>query len=334
MTHYSSLLHYIAGTPIQNNLNEFYSLIHWVTKGKLFHSLAAFKEDFTQPILQGQNPTASYEQQQASSFAAEKLLETTRHIILQRKKCELTESTMMKLPDKVELVVWVPLSSAQSSMYEDFIHSRQFSTALHRSTCPVEVINHLKTVCRHPFLIEAALANKRRKSALASASSSSLQSFDDLILEFSEMGIHSNEIEDLSDFEGNNERMSYDKLSANSTVFEVANRQPSVDELLRGSIKLRVLISLVTRLRDAEHRILIFSQSKLMLDIIQRVLAEWGRLATHRIDGREESSVNLRPNSCMTTTTLHLLSITYILYHTLSVSLNISLIYLYLSISR
>ena len=144
-----------------------------MTKGKLFHSLAAFKEDFTQPILQGQNPTASYEQQQASSFAAEKLLETTRHIILQRKKCELTESTMMKLPEKVELVVWIPLSSAQSSMYEDFIHSRQFSTALHRSTCPVEVINHLKTVCRHPFLIEAALANKRRKSALASSSSSS-----------------------------------------------------------------------------------------------------------------------------------------------------------------
>ena len=303
-----------------------------MTKGKLFHSLAAFKEDFTQPILQGQNPTASYEQQQASSFAAEKLLETTRHIILQRKKCELTESTMMKLPEKVELVVWIPLSSAQSSMYEDFIHSRQFSTALHRSTCPVEVINHLKTVCRHPFLIEAALANKRRKSALAS-SSSSLQSFDDLILEFSEMGIHSNELGGMSDLEGSNERMSYDKLSANSTVFEVANRQPSVDELLRGSIKLRVLISLVTRLRDAEHRILIFSQSKLMLDIIQRVLAEWGRLATHRIDGREEGSVNLRPISCMTTTTLHLLSNTYTLYHPLSVSLNISLIYLYLSIS-
>ena len=269
-----------------------------MTKGKLFHSLSAFKEDFTQPILQGQNPTASYEQQQASSFAAEKLLETTRHIILQRKKCELAESTMMKLPEKVELVVWVPLSSAQSSMYEDFLHSRQFSTALHRSTCPVEVISHLRTVCRHPFLIETALANKRRKASLSSSSSSSSslqhhdgeqsssslrQSFDDLIHEFSEMGIHSDEM-GAADLE---QMSSYDKLSANCTVFDIANRQPSVDELLRGSIKLRVLISLVIRLRDAEHRILIFSQSKLMLDIIQRVLAEWGRLATHRIDGRE-----------------------------------------------
>jgi len=271
-----------------------------VAKGKVFHSLAAFKEDFTQPILQGQNPAASYEQRQAATFAAEKLLEMTRHVVLQRKKCDLIESmasTVMKLPVKVELVVWVPLSSAQSSMYEDFIHSRQFSKALHRSTCPVEVINHLKTVCRHPFLIEAALANKKRKASQQQQTTSSSscqqdnkshleqQSFDDLIHEFSEMGMHSEGLSDLTMEGCNNDLMSHGKLSANCTVFDIANREPSVEELLRGSIKLRVLVSLVTRLRDAEHRILIFSQSKLMLDVIQRVLAEW-RLATHRIDGK------------------------------------------------
>ena len=38
---------------------------------------------------------------------------------------------------------------------------------------------------------------------------------------------------------------------------------------IQGSVKLRVLVKLVRRLQLAEHRMLIFSQSKLMLDIIQ-----------------------------------------------------------------
>ena len=58
----------------------------------------------------------------------------------------------------------------------------------------------------------------------------------------------------------------------------------SVIDLLRDSVKLRVLIKLTQRLTRQGHRVLVFSQSKLMVDIMQRMFAEYG-LATCRIDG-------------------------------------------------
>jgi SNF2 family DNA or RNA helicase len=74
-------------------------------------------------------------------------------------------------------------------------------------------------------------------------------------------------------------------LKSNASVFDIIGR-PDVDiqELMQGSVKLRVLLKLVRRLHREGHRMLIFSQSKLMLDIVQRVMAEFG-MSSCRIDG-------------------------------------------------
>jgi SNF2 family DNA or RNA helicase len=49
----------LTGTPIQNNLAEFYSLIDWVTQGRLLGSLSSFAARFSNPITTGQDPKAS-----------------------------------------------------------------------------------------------------------------------------------------------------------------------------------------------------------------------------------------------------------------------------------
>ena len=49
-------------------------------------------------------------------------------------------------------------------------------------------------------------------------------------------------------------------------------------------MKLRVLFKLIRRLLKAGHKTLIFSQSKLMHDIIENVLNEYG-ITCYRIDG-------------------------------------------------
>lgn len=61
-------------------------------------------------------------------------------------------------------------------------------------------------------------------------------------------------------------------VKQNADVFEIVGREPTEFELLQGSVKLRVLLKMCRRLLRTSHRILVFSQSKLMLDIIQRVL--------------------------------------------------------------
>lgn len=301
----------LTGTPIQNNLNEFWAIANWATKGKRFGTLSGFKEDFTLPIVAGQDPKATSEQRVIAEEAAMNLLKLTRPILLQRKKCELPSNELLQLPEKVELVVWSPLATSQRELYEQFLDSRQFSIAVNRSTCPVEVINHLKTVCRHPLLIEALEVNRRRRAqqeAVANGTAvgatpshksnqgqrqrqGQYEGSDDEGSDELTRSMAGLKVSDTSAAQGQADggdegelEQGLSNLPANASVFDVVNRRPDAKELLRGSIKLRILLKLVHRLHFAGHRTLIFSQSRLMLDIIQFLLVEYG-LASHRIDG-------------------------------------------------
>ena len=89
-----------------------------------------------------------------SKVAAKHLMKTIRPILLQRKKCEHKET--LKLKEKVELVVWIPLSSTQRKVYEKYLLKRTVKDALDRKNFAVDVINDLKTISRHPFLMEAS----------------------------------------------------------------------------------------------------------------------------------------------------------------------------------
>lgn len=89
-----------------------------------------------------------------SKVAAKNLMKTIQPILLQRKKCEHKET--LKLKEKVELVVWIPLSSTQRKVYEKYLLKRTVKDALDRKNFAVDVINDLKTISRHPFLMEAS----------------------------------------------------------------------------------------------------------------------------------------------------------------------------------
>ena len=307
----------LTGTPIQNNLTEFYSLIDWVTQGQLLGTLNSFSVNYSNPILAGQNPRASDEQRRLASEAANSLMAITKKILLQRKKCE-QPSEALKLPNKTEVVVWVPLSSEQRSIYENFIASKTFKYAMIRSTYPVEIINHLKTLCRHPFLLEASSVNMKRKDLAKKTAEGNVENdpLDSLVDGLK--GMKFTEGENLCD--GNKENVALEEcelesLRPNANVFDIAGRYPDQLELMKGSVKLRVLSKLVSRLHERGHRILVFSQSRLMLDIIQKSLAE-DSLASHRIDGtisakdrqkiidefNDLSEDNMGPTICLLTT--------------------------------
>jgi SNF2 family DNA or RNA helicase len=49
----------LTGTPIQNNLIEFWALVNWATSGNLLGTKAHFKARFVDPILAGQEPKVS-----------------------------------------------------------------------------------------------------------------------------------------------------------------------------------------------------------------------------------------------------------------------------------
>ena len=158
---------------------------------------------------------------------------------------------------------------------------------LSRSAYPVEVIIHLKTLCRHPLLLEAsAITTKLKKDAEAASGGIGKSAAAALLAvdEEDETDALCEAIGQLDLKHSHTSAAPPRKIKADASLFDILNRPCSFDEIMAGSIKLRVLLQLTRRLHRAGHRMLVFSQSRLMLDIIQRALAEKG-LASVRIDG-------------------------------------------------
>lgn len=250
----------LTGTPIQNKLEEFWAVVDWATKGKAFGTLQYFSKNIADPIAKGQNPDATDIQLVSANEAKKILSSLIRPIFLQRKKKDQPQESL-KLPEKKELVLWITLSTVQRSMYEKYITSSTYLSAFRRTQYPVEVINYLKTLCRHPILLEVAEKNKSARDDV-----------DGLVSSINQMSI-GDDLNDEGTYEG-----------GINFVFDAIKRTPDVQELMRGSVKLRVLIRMLSKMVEEGHRILVFSQSKLMLQIIQYVLVEYD-FPSYRIDG-------------------------------------------------
>lgn len=84
------------GTPVQNQLTEFWALVDWISNGTILGSKVAFSRRFAEPINKGQDPKCDDHARNSSSIAIQELLRLIRPILLQRKKCE--KGDILKLP--------------------------------------------------------------------------------------------------------------------------------------------------------------------------------------------------------------------------------------------
>jgi superfamily II DNA or RNA helicase len=260
----------LTGTPIQNNLMEFYQCLQWATGGTLLGSPAHFQSTVVNPILAGQHPKASIASCQAAVYAAKKLKQITSLVLLRRSKsevnmnkaCHAEAKTEDNLPKKTEIIIWTPLSKPQHQLYDIYLTSAKVLDAISgaRVNYPVEIINHLKTICRHPFLLA------REKEDVPLAENLDMSNLSEALLE----------VEDSITTKSEKTR--------GKNIFCVKGRTPSASELLSDSFKLQALVSLLNGMSSQGHRTLVFSQSKLMLDIIAHVL-EKQNLSFSRIDG-------------------------------------------------
>ena len=92
----------LTGTPLENNLMEFWSILSLVTPG-LLGPAQSFKAMYQAPIENGRNPEA-----------LARLRRRTRPIMLRRTKDEV----IAELPGKVEQVIELPLTPQHKRVYE------------------------------------------------------------------------------------------------------------------------------------------------------------------------------------------------------------------------
>lgn len=138
----------LTGTPIQNDLKEFYTLIDFVNPG-ILGAHKEYKNYYEDPIVASQCLNASDNALSLGNERATELHECTKGFILRR-----TQETINKyLPRKHEIVLFCSLSSKQENIYSlvtDAWFNRIFTQD--KNITHLTIITALKKICNHPNL--------------------------------------------------------------------------------------------------------------------------------------------------------------------------------------
>jgi chromodomain-helicase-DNA-binding protein 4 len=161
----------LTGTPLQNNLDELFMLMHFLDAGK-FASLEEFQEEFKDI------------NQEEQILRLHKML--APHLLRRLKK-----DVMKELPPKKELILRVDLSSKQKEYYKAIL-TRNYQILARRGGAQISLINvvmELRKLCCHPFMLEGVEpedTNEFNKQLLEA--SGKLNLLDKLMMKLKEQG--------------------------------------------------------------------------------------------------------------------------------------------------
>ncbi|UKJ88204.1 recombinational repair protein [Theileria orientalis] len=142
----------LSGTPIQNDLNEFYSLIS-LCNPDVLGDVNNFRKNFANPILIGREPDATPAEQQKASERLLELSNITNQFVLRRTNALLAKV----LPPKIIMNVFCKLSDVQKKLYKLFITSKKCKNMMNQDTVPksgLTAIQSLMKLCNHPYLLK------------------------------------------------------------------------------------------------------------------------------------------------------------------------------------
>jgi DNA repair and recombination protein RAD54 and RAD54-like protein len=140
----------LSGTPIQNDLSEYYSLLSFANPN-LLGTRQEFRSKYELAILKGRDASATEVERARGDEKLSDLLSTVDKFIIRR-----TNDILSKyLPVKYEHVVFVQLSPIQKTLYNYFLTSPEITKLLRgKGSQPLKAIGLLKKLCNHPDLLD------------------------------------------------------------------------------------------------------------------------------------------------------------------------------------
>ncbi|KAL2794762.1 vacuolar protein 14 C-terminal Fig4p binding-domain-containing protein [Aspergillus keveii] len=139
----------LSGTPIQNDLSEYFALLNFANPD-LLGSQNEFRKRFEIPILKGRDAAGTEEDRKKGDERLLELSGIVNKFIIRR-----TNDILSKyLPVKYEHVVFCNLSKFQLDLYNHFIASPEIKSLLRgKGSQPLKAIGLLKKLCNHPDLL-------------------------------------------------------------------------------------------------------------------------------------------------------------------------------------
>lgn len=232
----------LSGTPIQNNLTELWSLFDFVRPG-LLGSLPLFKAEMALPINIGGYTNASLFQVQTSYRCACTLRDLIMPFLLRRLKRNVLMNNG-NLPDKKEEIVFCRITPYQKQLYEAFISSDDVEAIIERRRNLLAGIDILRKICNHPDLLEHVIDDEEEEE-------------------------EEEEEESRNVYNGNE---GYLKCEASLNLVKSFNNLKKPADPIERSGKLNVLEKILELWHSQGHRVLIFCQTRQMLNLIEEFL--------------------------------------------------------------
>ena len=253
----------ISGTPLQNNLKELWSLVDFVFPGRL-GTIEAFVSSFVVPISRGIYSNAT---RQASSLGYQcslMLQDSVSPFILRRLKKDVKK----ELPPKTEQVLSCLLSPLQEKKYLEYLQSEQVQSSLLGRVMPFKAIIRLRQICNHPVFYQS----------LARMGAAREREPQPTRLRHVEGMFYKPEYEKKArkEEEEEEEAIDYDAVDWREWAHAL--------EVTCRSSKMLVMNEVLHLWKKEGHKVLVYTQTVSMLNIIERYAKEQG-FSFCRMDG-------------------------------------------------
>ncbi|XP_053323486.1 DNA excision repair protein ERCC-6-like 2 isoform X2 [Spea bombifrons] len=266
----------LTGTILQNNMQELWCVMDWAVPGCL-GSKNKFKEDFANPVEYGQRHNATKRELATGRKAMERLASKMAPLFLRRTK-DLISS---QLPQKEDRIVYCSLSEFQKAVYQTVLMTQDVNLVLRggekcscssgqrRRKCCYKENEHGESVRTMYFSYLAILRKVANHAALLQTDTSKKQ----------EAHIKRICAEVFSKFP---EFMQQSKDAAFETISDP-----------KYSGKMKVLQQLLNHSRQNKDKVLLFSFSTKLLDVLERYCMASG-LDYRRLDGSTKAEDRLK----------------------------------------
>ncbi|KAJ0000387.1 hypothetical protein NQD34_012229 [Periophthalmus magnuspinnatus] len=157
----------LTGTPVQNDLQEFYAIIDFVNPG-ILGSSTAYRKVYEEPILRSRQPSCTEEERVLGEERAAELSRLTGMFILRRTQ----EIINRYLPPRLDWTLFCSLSPLQHDLYRHLLCHRVFRSCLMdnaQTHTHLACITALKKLCNLPGLLYNTVKQKTHNESVESS---------------------------------------------------------------------------------------------------------------------------------------------------------------------
>ncbi|XP_005060994.1 PREDICTED: DNA excision repair protein ERCC-6-like 2 isoform X5 [Ficedula albicollis] len=267
----------LTGTILQNNMKELWCVMDWAVPG-LLGSRVHFKKKFSDPVEHGQRHTATKRELATGRKAMVKLARKMSGWFLRRTKALISD----QLPKKEDRMVFCSLTEFQKAVYQAVLETDDVTLVLRagepcscnsgrkRKNCCYKVNAHgetikslrfsylmiLQKVANHAALLQTDNTSKLQEAHIKRVCSQVFSTFPDFV-----------------------------QLSKDAAFETISDP--------KYSGKMKVLQQLLNHLRKNKDKVLLFSFSTKLLDVLEQYCMASG-LDYRRLDGNTKSEDRIR----------------------------------------